>query len=87
MNLENIFCTGRCISGSFRAHASYLVTGICMGMGQGVGLAAAYGVKNHINSSAVPGSRIKELLIERGAFFIKNKNTRLYSTGFTLAEN
>lgn len=39
--LENIYVTGRCISGTHRAHASYRVMSICMAMGEAVGVAAA----------------------------------------------
>lgn len=39
--LENLYVTGRCISGTHRAHASYRVMSICMAMGEAVGIAAS----------------------------------------------
>lgn len=41
LGLENLYVTGRCISGTHRAHASYRVMSICMAMGEAVGIAAA----------------------------------------------
>ena len=39
--IENLYVTGRCISGTHRAHASYRVMSICMAMGEAVGIAAS----------------------------------------------
>ncbi len=41
LKAENLLVTGRTISGTHRAHASYRVMSICMAMGQSVGIAAA----------------------------------------------
>ena len=34
LKVENLLVAGRCISGSYEAHASYRVTGDCVAMGQ-----------------------------------------------------
>jgi hypothetical protein len=39
--IENLYTTGRCISGTHEAMASYRVMSICMAMGQAVGVSAA----------------------------------------------
>lgn len=41
---DNLMTAGRCISGSFRAHAAYRVTGDCLKMGESAGSAAASSV-------------------------------------------
>lgn len=38
--VDNLLVAGRCISGSFLAHASYRVTGNCVATGEGAGRAA-----------------------------------------------
>lgn len=37
---------GRCISGSFSAHAAYRVTGDCLKMGEGAGAAATAAIRS-----------------------------------------
>ena len=46
--VDNLLVAGRCISGSYEAHASYRVTGDCVAMGQAAGTAAAMAVKSKI---------------------------------------
>lgn len=48
LKVENLLTAGRCISGSYTAHAAYRVTGNCLAMGEGAGKAAAEAVKNNI---------------------------------------
>ncbi|PZF82403.1 FAD-dependent oxidoreductase [Jiangella anatolica] len=40
-DIDQLVMAGRCISGTFEAHASYRVKGPCMAMGQAAGLAAS----------------------------------------------
>lgn len=47
LKVENLLTAGRCISGSYTAHAAYRVTGNCLAMGEGAGKAAAEAVKNN----------------------------------------
>lgn len=46
--IDNLLVAGRCISGSYEAHASYRVTGDCVAMGQAAGTAAAMAVKAQV---------------------------------------
>mgnify|MGYP002682136192 FL=1 len=39
--IKGLLTAGRCISGSFYAHASYRVTGDCVAMGEGAATAIA----------------------------------------------
>ena len=41
LGVENLLTAGRCISGSFVAHAAYRVTGDCLKMGEAAGVMAA----------------------------------------------
>ena len=43
---DNLYMTGRCISGDFSAHGSYRVTGNAAVIGENVGKAAAKSLKN-----------------------------------------
>ena len=65
--VEGLLVAGRCISGSHEAHASYRVTGTCMGMGQAAGLAAAWAAANDAQPGQLPGDELRGMLVERGA--------------------
>lgn len=69
--VDGLLMAGRCISGSHEAHASYRVTGTCMGMGQAAGLAAAMAAAENTVPAQLDGKRIKKTLIARGAGFLK----------------
>jgi hypothetical protein len=45
LQVENLLTAGRCISGSYSAHAAYRVTGNCLAMGEAAGKAAAQAIK------------------------------------------
>lgn len=66
IGVENLILTGRCISGTHRAHASYRVMSICMAMGQGTGIAAALSVKRQTTPRLLPAALIRERLVELG---------------------
>lgn len=66
IGVENLILTGRCISGTHRAHASYRVMSICMAMGEGTGIAAALSVKEKTTPRTLPASLIRNRLIELG---------------------
>jgi Dehydrogenases (flavoproteins) len=66
VGVENLILSGRCISGTHRAHASYRVMSICMAMGQGTGIAAALSVKEKTPPRYLPASRVRNRLIELG---------------------
>lgn len=67
LNVEGLLVAGRCISGSHEAHASYRVTGTCMGIGQAAGLAAAICAADNILPTQLEGVRLKRVLSEKGA--------------------
>ena len=46
LGVENLLTAGRCISGSFVAHAAYRVTGDCLKMGEAAGVLAAVAAAN-----------------------------------------
>ena len=46
LGVENLLTAGRCISGSFVAHAAYRVTGDCLKMGEAAGVCAAVAAAN-----------------------------------------
>lgn len=52
--LDGLLTAGRCISGSFIAHAAYRVTGNCLAMGEAAGRAAAYALNHNISLREVP---------------------------------
>jgi FAD dependent oxidoreductase len=58
LKLENLLVAGRCISGSWNAHAAYRVTGNCVAMGEAAGLAAAIALECRISPRKVPGSQL-----------------------------
>ncbi len=68
--IEGTLVAGRCISGSHEAHASYRVTGTCMGMGQAAGLAAAWAAAEHASPSELPGPELRRRLTDRGVGFL-----------------
>lgn len=57
LKVENLLTAGRCISGSYVAHAAYRVTGNCLAMGEAAGRAAA--------ESLGRGISVRELALTR----------------------
>lgn len=68
--LEGLLTAGRCISGSHVAHASYRVTGTCMGMGQAAGLAAAWAAAEGTTPRQLPGAELRRRLAGLGCGFL-----------------
>jgi hypothetical protein len=52
--LDNILVAGRCISGSWPAHAAYRVTGNCVATGEAAGKAAALSISENYSLREVP---------------------------------
>ena len=65
--VEGLLTAGRCISGSYEAHASYRVTGDCVAMGQAAGIAAAISARADILPRALDAARVIEALHAAGA--------------------
>ena len=67
LGVNNLLVAGRCISGSFIAHASYRVTGNCVAMGQAAGTAAALCLGQGIAPRALNGVEVANAMVEDGA--------------------
>lgn len=65
--IENLIVTGRCISGTHRAHASYRVMKIVIPLGQAAGIAAALSVKKQVIPRNLLARDVQEVLLESGA--------------------
>lgn len=63
--LQNLLVAGRCISGSYEAHASYRVKGPCMAMGQAAGAAAGLSAIGGIPPRDLPFPQLAEALGEQ----------------------
>lgn len=59
-DVNRLLMAGRCISGSFHAHASYRVTGNAVALGQGAGVAAALSAKHQMLPQNLPWSLMEE---------------------------
>ena len=64
--LEGLLVTGRCISGTHRAHASYRVMSICMAMGEATGMAAALAATRGCSPRELPVSDLQSAMTARG---------------------
>ena len=64
--LEGLLVTGRCISGTHRAMASYRVMSICMAMGEAVGIAASVCVKNECTPRNLNVGQLQEVMVRKG---------------------
>lgn len=64
--VNNLLTSGRCISGTHRAHASYRVMNICMATGQAAGIAAAVSVREEILPEDISAEKLRTELIKNG---------------------
>lgn len=64
--LEQLLVAGRCISGTFEAHASYRVKGPCMAMGQAAGTAAALAARHGVSPRQLDVSALRSTLQQQG---------------------
>ncbi len=69
-SVRGLLFAGRCISGTHEAHASYRVTGTCMGLGQAAGLAAAMAAAARATPDEIDGRVLRAALDERGVTFL-----------------
>ena len=56
--ISNLMVAGRCISTDFPAQAAVRIQPTCMSMGEAVGIAAAFGIKNNINANEIDWASI-----------------------------
>ena len=66
LKVENLLVAGRCISGSYEAHASYRVTGDCVAMGQAAGTAAALAVSQGVTPRNLEAAELLDELRRAG---------------------
>ncbi len=59
---RNLLMAGRCISGSFDAHASYRVTGDSVPIGEAAGVAAVMAVEKGISPGELDGIKVREMV-------------------------
>lgn len=64
--MDGLLITGRAISGTHDAHASYRVMSICMAMGQAIGTAAALCAQEGVQPRKLNVKKVQAALIERG---------------------
>lgn len=64
--LDNLLVTGRCISGTHRAHASYRVMAVCMAVGEAAGVAASISADRKCSPDQVSVLEIQKVLTDRG---------------------
>lgn len=62
--VDNLLLAGRNISGTHMAHSSFRVMPICMGMGEGAGVAAALAVREGIPLRQVDPKAIQAILLQ-----------------------
>lgn len=63
---ENLFVSGRCISGTHRAHASYRVMNIVLNVAEAAGIAAALCVKNDHTNKTLGYKDVQNVLTGKG---------------------
>ncbi len=64
--VDGLVLSGRCISGTHRAHASYRVMSICMAIGEAAGVTAALAAHKDILPRDVDFHEVQKVLLERG---------------------
>ena len=69
--IEGLLLSGRNISGTHRAHASYRVMGIAMPTGQAAGTAAALCAKEGCTPRKLDARKVQSALIRYGAMLFK----------------
>lgn len=66
LGVDNLLTSGRCISGTHRAHASYRVMAICMATGEAAGIAAALSISEGVTPRRLEASKIRNTLKNNG---------------------
>lgn len=62
-----LLLSGRCISGTHTAHASYRIMAVCMATGQAAGVCAGLAIRGHVFPKEVPAARVRRELFRQGA--------------------
>ena len=70
-NVEGLLLSGRNISGTHRAHASYRVMGVALATGQAAGMAAALSARHGVAPRALDYHLVQDALKDYGAQLFK----------------
>ena len=70
---DNLLVAGRCISATHAAFGSARVMATSMGIGQGVGTAAAFAVREGKTTRQVDASAVRTALIEQGQYLLDDR--------------
>jgi hypothetical protein len=65
--VDGLLLTGRCISGTHHAHASYRITSVCLAVGEASGVAAALSCKEEVQPRRLPVAKVQVQLEKNGA--------------------
>ncbi|MDL2229154.1 FAD-dependent oxidoreductase [Treponema sp. OttesenSCG-928-L16] len=66
LKIEQLLTTGRCISGTHKAEASYRIMNICMATGQAAGIAAALAAEKNISPRKLNYQEVQKVLTSLG---------------------
>lgn len=72
VGVDGLLTSGRCISGTHRAHASYRIGGVCLATGQAAGTAAALASLSNVTPRALDVRKIQAALEKQGAALFDN---------------
>lgn len=67
LGVENLLVTGRCISATHEAMASFRIMSVCMALGEAAGIAAAIAAEQNTAPRALNVKLVQEALTEKGA--------------------
>ena len=65
--VDNLIVTGRCISCTHEALASFRISTVCMALGEAAGIAAALSVKENVKPRNLDVEKIQKVLTDKGA--------------------
>ena len=73
MEIDGLLLSGRNISGTHRAHASYRVMGVAMATGQAAGIAAALSAQEGCQPRALDYHKVQNVLAAYGTQLFKEE--------------
>lgn len=73
LGFDNLLVAGRCISATHAAFGSARVMATCVGIGQGVGTAAAFAVREGKATRQVDVAAVRTALIEQGQYLLDDR--------------
>ena len=67
LNVENLLVTGRCISATHEAMASFRIMSVCMALGEAAGIAAAIAAAQDVTPRTLDVKLVQNALTAKGA--------------------